>query len=149
MPGQGSNIAESLLLILKHFGDARLQGCYHQLTDASRSPSLDVWDISPPECERGGSRANKAGDSNKATLPSRPPLSFNHPFLPFRTAPSLYPRSALPPGPDLQLTQVCQALLKRPLPTPLTNPGAGGSARLWFPARETGGPCLGPPSSYL
>lgn len=84
-----SNTAELLLLIPKHFGDVRLQGCYYQLTEASHSSSLDLWDSSPPVCERGGSRANKAGDSNKATLPSRPPISFNHPFLPFRTAPSL------------------------------------------------------------
>lgn len=42
MPGPASNTANLLLLGPKQAGDAALQGCHHQLIEASRSPSLNV-----------------------------------------------------------------------------------------------------------
>lgn len=118
-------------------------GCYHQLTEASHSPRRDVWDISPLECERGGPRANKALDGNKATLSGPLPLSFNHPLVPSSIALSLYPGSAFPPGPDLLLAQVCRLLLTQRPPTPLANPRATGAPGLRHPAVETRGPVWG------
>lgn len=43
----------------------------------------------------------------KATIPCRPPLSFSHPFLPSKAVPCPLPQSALPPGQDFLLAQVC------------------------------------------
>lgn len=121
-----------------------MQGCYHQLTKASNSPRFDVWNIFLHQGERGGPRANKALDGNKATLPCRPPLSFHHPFVPSSIAPSLYPDLLSLPGRSL-----FSSLLTQPPSIPLPNPGDAGSPGLPHPAVETRGPGLGPWGSRL
>lgn len=102
--------------------------------EASHSPSL-LRNV------RGGPRANKALDRNKATFPCRPPHSFS------LRVPACLPHSfpllqvGSPAGTGLPLTPVCHPLLAQSPPTPLANPSASA------PTLETGDPASDPTDS--